>query len=181
MKLELIILGVTAFFIANAYHDDKYIKLVKSWKKYYQIGFFALIGISLYIFIKKNPKEAGSLLKHANGMIKYMPIDKNSVDLLTPILNYSSTSSGFDNNPQYKRMMGSGLGNGNVKRSVSETKKKYVAANQNWKCDNCKNQLEAWYEIDHNVRLDSGGDNHVSNLVALCRNCHGKKTAMENM
>ena len=29
MKLELIILGVTAFFIANAYHDDKYIKLVK--------------------------------------------------------------------------------------------------------------------------------------------------------
>ena len=161
--------------------------MVKSWKKYYQIGFFALIGISLYIFIKKNPKESGSLLKYANGMIKYMPIDKNSADLLTPIFNYSSmpsTSSGFDiNSPQYKRMMGSGSGIGNtgVKRSVSETKKKYVAANQNWKCANCNNQLEAWYEIDHKVRLDSGGDNHVSNLVALCRNCHGKKTAMENM
>jgi 5-methylcytosine-specific restriction endonuclease McrA len=29
--------------------------------------------------------------------------------------------------------------------------------------------------------LEYGGGNDVQNLVALCRNCHGKKTAEENM
>ena len=68
-----------------------------------------------------------------------------------------------------------------VKRSVSETKKKYVAANQNWKCDNCNCTLTYTYEIDHKIRLEHGGSNDVDNLVALCRECHGQKTAMENM
>ena len=68
-----------------------------------------------------------------------------------------------------------------TKRSVSETKKKYVASIQNWKCDSCKEGLTAWFEVDHKIRLDSGGSNHVNNLVALCRNCHGKKTALENL
>jgi hypothetical protein len=73
-------------------------------------------------------------------------------------------------------------GNGKAtKRSVSETKKKFVASQQNWKCGDCKNQLNAWFEVDHKVRLEHGGGNDVSNLVALCRDCHGKKTAMENM
>jgi 5-methylcytosine-specific restriction endonuclease McrA len=31
------------------------------------------------------------------------------------------------------------------------------------------------------MRLEYGGTNDVDNLVALCRNCHGKKTASENM
>ena len=68
----------------------------------------------------------------------------------------------------------------NSKRSVSETKKKYVASNQNWKCAECQEQLSAWFEVDHLTRLADGGTNHVENLRALCRNCHGKKTAYEN-
>ena len=81
---------------------------------------------------------------------------------------------------------GSGSGSGNpknssTKRCVSETKKKFVASNQNWKCAHCSVQLPAWFEIDHKLRLDRGGDNHINNLEALCRNCHGKKTAMESM
>jgi 5-methylcytosine-specific restriction endonuclease McrA len=67
------------------------------------------------------------------------------------------------------------------KRSVSETKKKYVAYRQEWKCNSCQQQLDHTFEIDHKIRLEHGGDNEVSNLVALCRNCHGKKTAKENM
>jgi len=63
-----------------------------------------------------------------------------------------------------------------TKRSVSESKKKYVAANQNWKCGNCQQVLDATFEIDHKVDLQYGGSNHVSNLEALCRNCHGQKT-----
>jgi 5-methylcytosine-specific restriction endonuclease McrA len=67
------------------------------------------------------------------------------------------------------------------KRSVSETKKKFIASNQNWKCGECKEMLKAWFEVDHIQRLDQGGSNDISNLVALCRNCHGKKTSMENI
>jgi len=76
-----------------------------------------------------------------------------------------------------KRVLNPTRGN---KRSVSETKKKFVAANQNWACGSCNQMLNAWFEVDHKRRLDQGGTNDVSNLVALCRECHGRKTAMEN-
>ena len=70
---------------------------------------------------------------------------------------------------------------GKTKRSVSETKKKFVAARQGWKCGDCQDQLNAWFEVDHKIRLEHGGSNHVDNLVALCRDCHGKKTTIENL
>ena len=35
-------------------------------------------------------------------------------------------------------------------------------------------------EVDHVTRLEYGGQIN-NNLEALCRNCHGKKTAMENL
>ena len=64
-------------------------------------------------------------------------------------------------------------------RKVSESTKKIVASNQNWRCLMCHNLLDYSYEIDHNVPLFAGGTNHISNLHALCRNCHGKKTILE--
>jgi hypothetical protein len=82
-------------------------------------------------------------------------------------------------NPSINRMMMSGRGT--TKRSVSETKKKFVAANQNWLCGDCTRQLPAWFEVDHVIALHNGGSNEVSNLVALCRDCHGKKTAMDRL
>ena len=131
-----------------------------------------------------------------------MPIDKDSKDFLSPMLNLSSKYSNSSSySPQYQRMMNSGTHNSPVpqfnneinttkseniqknstKRCVSETKKKFVASNQDWKCAHCSIQLPAWFEVDHKIRLDRGGDNHINNLEALCRNCHGKKTAMESM
>ena len=80
---------------------------------------------------------------------------------------------------QAQRIMQSGKGNA-TKRSVGESKKKFVAASQGWKCKNCQTLLKAWFEVDHVVRLQHGGSNHVDNLVALCRECHGKKTMTEN-
>ena len=68
-----------------------------------------------------------------------------------------------------------------TKRSVSETKKKFVAARQNWKCGDCESQLKASFEVDHIVRLEHGGSNEIDNLVALCRECHGEKTTIENL
>lgn len=71
--------------------------------------------------------------------------------------------------------------NNRVKRNVSESKKKYVASNQQWKCASCNDLLDATYEIDHITPLYKGGTNEVSNLKALCRNCHGKKTLMDRI
>lgn len=86
-----------------------------------------------------------------------------------PTFNYDSAS------PQQKRMLNSGK---NPKsRSVSETKKKFVASQQGWKCAQCKKTLNAWFEIDHVRPLEYGGTNEVGNLSALCRDCHGEKTA----
>ena len=192
MKIELLIIGITIFFMFNTYGDGKYVKIVKSWKKYYQMAGIGFVGLSAYIFMKKYPSHSQSLLTHANGMIKYMPIDKEASDLLTPLLSMSTGTymgAGGGNGRQEQRILNSGRvsgegnasKNGNVKRSVSETKKKYVAAQQGWNCGGCKKQLPAWFEVDHKIRLDNGGSNNVDNLVALCRDCHGKKTAFENL
>ena len=42
-------------------------------------------------------------------------------------------------------------------------------------------KLPAWFEVDHKLSLHKGGDNHVNNLEALCRDCHGEKTARDSM
>ena len=199
MRYGLLIFGATAFLIANTYHDGKYVSILKSWKKYYQMAFIGFLGLSAYLFIRKHPTHSQKLLMNANELIKYMPIDKEAGDLLSPIFDFStrqgggnsfmppqmygntmngSTNDGGFVTPQQKRMMNSGKG---TKRSVSETKKKFVAAQQGWKCGKCDRQLSAWFEVDHKVRLEYGGTNEVSNLVALCRECHGEKTAMENL
>ena len=71
--------------------------------------------------------------------------------------------------------------NRKVKRNVSESKKKYIASNQKWKCAHCLNLLDNTYEVDHIIALYRGGNNELNNLEALCRNCHGKKTFKEKM
>lgn len=196
MKLELFVFGITAFLIFNTYYDGKFMKLFHSWQKEIKMTTFAFIGLSLYIFLKKNPDQSKTMFSHANDIIRYMPISRSSADMLSPFLDFannkslfqtdSASGSGSAQGPglgrreaqMEARIMASGRNNA-TKRSVSETKKKFVAAQQSWKCGHCDRQLPAWYEVDHIVRLEHGGSNNVDNLVALCRDCHGKKTAME--
>ena len=87
MKIELLVIGVTAFFIANTYHEGKYVTILKSWKKYYHMIGIAFAGLSAYLFLKKYPRDTQSLLTSAAGVVRYLPIDKESSDLLTPVLN----------------------------------------------------------------------------------------------
>jgi hypothetical protein len=153
--------------------------------------FYVLLGLGIYVLLKRNPDQGRNMLLCANNVVKFMPIDKNSMDMLSPIIDFTSVNedssfmesvNGIYSNAGFsgeKRMLNSGK-NG-TKRSVSETKKKYVASNQDWKCGNCQAQLDHTFEIDHKVRLEYGGGNDVQNLIALCRNCHGRKTASENM
>jgi hypothetical protein len=205
MRIEIVIFLITSALIFNSYTEGKYLKQVTIYKKYYQMAGIAFGGLVIYWLVKKNPLHANQMILASNEYLKYLPIDKNTSSILNPILDFTTKQNfnldqhnypyNHENHPiipiqsmnQYERkLMNSGLEGGNVvtgktKRSVSETKKKFVAARQGWKCGDCQEQLNAWFEVDHKTRLEYGGSNHVDNLVALCRDCHGKKTTIENL
>jgi 5-methylcytosine-specific restriction endonuclease McrA len=132
------------------------------------MALIGVLGLGFYLMTIRNPSQSVSALNALNQYVNVMPIDKNAKGMMGPLLN----------SPAVNRLMQPSKTN---KRSVSETKKKFIASNQNWKCGECKEMLKAWFEVDHIQRLDQGGSNDISNLVALCRNCHGKKTSMENI
>jgi len=202
--MEIIIFGITALIIANVYTDGKYLKLIQTNQKYVKMGGIALGGLMLYILFKKFPDRAKNIISSSNEYIKYLPIDSGTASMVSPILDFTSKQNIFNdsqdsqtyNHPVLNMAATSGGGSSGAnsaetrllnsgknssKRSVSETKKKFVASRQGWKCGDCGNQLSAWFEVDHKIRLEHGGSNHVDNLVALCRECHGCKTAMENL
>ena len=184
MKRDIILLGGILFLIFDVYYDGIYSKKIQTYKKHFKIGIILFFALCLHLFIKKHPNHTYSTVSHLNGMIKYLPINKNSADLITPVLNFASDSDRiFSNNrPEETRILNSGsenVNNNKTKRSVSGIKKKYIASQQEWKCGHCNKQLDAWFEVDHKIRLEHGGSNHITNLVALCRDCHGKKTTLE--
>jgi len=207
MRIEIILFLITAFLVGNIYTDGKYYKLLLSGKKYYQMAGIVLGAFVLYWLLKKNPKRAGEMIRTSHEYLKYLPIDHTTSSFISPILDFTAKQSYgeavaggaiagagtnsvlnlFQPGPSYaeKRILESGGVTNPVvqktKRSVSETKKKFVASKQNWKCGDCGEQLSAWFEVDHKIRLEYGGSNHIDNLVALCRECHGKKTTIENL
>jgi hypothetical protein len=195
MRLEILIFGIAGFLLYNAYYDGKYTKMLFAYKKYYKMIFIGFVAICLYVMIKRNPLQTKNMLLYTNNLIKYMPIDKTSMDIISPIFDLSTQKTGFmegfnsqlNPNHNYNPVLVSQQqrnvlsGQKPVKRSVSETKKKYVASMQDWKCGQCNKKLSHTFEVDHKIRLEHGGGNDVTNLVALCRECHGEKTAMENM
>lgn len=71
--------------------------------------------------------------------------------------------------------------NQKTERNVTNLMKKKIAADQSWTCGHCKQTLDESYEVDHVLALFNGGTNDMSNLIALCRNCHGKKTMKERI
>jgi hypothetical protein len=201
MRIELWLFLIAAAIMANIYTEGKLLKSVFVYKKYYQMAAVALGAFVLYYLFKRNPANMTGLIQSSHEYLKYMPVDKNTSSLLNPILDFTSKFSdqrldisnpvlnmnGGNSRQEYaeSRIQTSGATGPAekkaTKRSVSETKKKYVAAQQNWCCGNCQKQLPAWFEVDHKIRLEHGGSNHIDNLVALCRDCHGEKTAIENL
>lgn len=227
VKTEYIVFIITAVLIVNTYYDGQPLKMFQSNQKWIKMATFGFIGLSLFMFLRRNPENSRQLLFHANDIIKYMPISKGTADMITPFFDMTGVPPPHDGSAMGGAMgggvgggvggaMGGAMGGGvggamssaigartaqpmarpslggaspaerrllssgknSSKRSVSETKKKYVAAQQGWKCGDCQRQLPAWFEVDHVIALEHGGSNHVDNLVALCRDCHGKKTAM---
>jgi len=174
MNLKFIVLLVTGGVLYNTYHDNFLVHHMKTKLKYYKMAVIAVFGIGLFMVMSRNPGESWNTMHAVKNYIHVLPIDKGAKDMIKPFLerNEPVPSGSIDKITASSRTH---------KRSVSETKKKYIASQQNWKCNHCKEQLTAWFEVDHIQRLDQGGTNDVQNLVALCRNCHGEKTSMENI
>ena len=200
MRLELWLLLAAGAVMANIYYEGKLWKSLQQYRKYYQMAGVAVGAIVLYVLMRKNPANLKQIVTTSNDYLRYMPIDRNTSSMISPILDFTSKYSDnsyptLDLSPQGLGLGGSGgagrqeyaesrllsSGGKGTKRSVSETKKKWVAAKQNWHCNHCGKQLPPWFEVDHIIRLDQGGSNHVDNLVALCRDCHGAKTSFENL
>ena len=193
MKLELFIGLIVIIFVANIYFEGKILAKFKSYSKYYKMAFIVFAGLCIYLYLKKTPQKSKEFFANANGYIKYLPIDRQTTSILAPIIDftgktlgdsinstYSKSNENLYNNltSQQKKILNSSR---STKRSVSETKKKFVASSQNWQCKHCSKKLPAWFEVDHVTKLEYGGSNNVDNLEALCRDCHGKKTALENL
>ena len=82
MRLELFIILITGFIIANIYTDGKYYKMVLEGKKYIQMAGVAFAALMIYILFKKNPFRAKQIVAASNEYLKYLPIDKNTSNLI---------------------------------------------------------------------------------------------------
>lgn len=152
MKLELIF--VTIFAILVLY--DGYLKGPIS--QIYNLGKIitgtAVITYLLYSYIK-NPGDIYKALDFVQSFL----LNKDGLNPINRIIDVKKKQD----------------------RNVSQLLKKKVAANQKWQCGHCFNILDASYEVDHIIALYKGGSNEEHNLLALCRNCHGKKTVEERL
>jgi hypothetical protein len=191
MRIELVLFFIALFVIANIYYEGKLTKYIMSRKKYWQMAGVLFGFFMLYYLIKKSPLTAQHILTTSNEYVKYLPLDKSTVSMISPILDFSCKTNWTGESGKY-------IGGGDkypivevqqlrapvkqtCKRSVSETKKKYVSAQQGWKCGHCHQQLSSTFEVDHKIPLYKGGSNDITNLVSLCANCHRNKTAMDRM
>lgn len=181
MSIRLWIIIICGLLLYNIYYENNPLKKLKQYKKYYKMMIVVIMGMGALTVINKSPKMTYDNMKTLQEFITVMPIDRQSKDILTPFLQRDSLNCG----PSYSRQQASirkleTSGSKGTKRSVSETKKKYVASQQNWTCNKCNQKLNHTFEVDHKTRLEHGGTNEVSNLEALCRECHGQKTSFEN-
>ena len=200
MNLFFIIFIPVLLFIINEYYQNKIFLYFEKFYKYSKI-IALFIPFALAYF---NPDFVKKLLIYFKDIDKE-PIHQNMNDMMTSYfdtkknnknLNFVRTNNQFVNNNGYYNNVPNYQQNNNqqpqpkkkflhklnkVKRSVSESKKKYIASNQKWRCAHCNNLLDNTYEVDHIIALYRGGTNDLTNLEALCRNCHGVKTFKEKM
>ena len=82
MKKTLVIFGITAFLIADTYHDGIYTERIKGGRKYFKMAMYAFAGLSMYLLLKKNPNKAAGMMKSMTDNANYMPIDSNTKEFL---------------------------------------------------------------------------------------------------
>jgi hypothetical protein len=66
------------------------------------------------------------------------------------------------------------------RKKISKGVRQRIADNQQNKCGECEQILTPFFHLDHIVGLQFDGTDEESNLMALCYECHTKKTICEN-
>jgi predicted transport protein len=66
------------------------------------------------------------------------------------------------------------------RKKINKDTRQSIADKQENACGECKITLSPYFELDHIIGLQFGGTDEESNLMALCRECHGKKSIREN-
>ena len=157
--------------------------------EYRYFGKIALLILILIILFVINYKFNNIILRtynHFTGISKTIVVFVSMLSIIAPALVYDIPFFKSFSNPNQQRneqplLQQPSKFRTKLVRNVPESVKKYVAANQYWKCKKCNNLLDETYEIDHIIALEDNGSNNLKNLQALCRNCHGKKTARNNI
>lgn len=117
----------------------------------------------LFAFMYYKYRNTETLLE----LLEFLPLPKSFLQLIRMGMQLQSTVSPSTNSKHSNTMH---------RRHVTGLQKKIVASEQGWKCKQCNTILDYSYEVDHIVPLYQGGSNDTTNLQALCRNCHGRKT-----
>lgn len=166
VRSEIVFMALTAGVLYGMYHqwDFPNVRMVYTWGKYLMVIFLAYVG---YNSFQKNPAEFIQLMRGGQG-------------LLTKPKQTLPTSFSFSPSPSTCSLTRKGQ-DIVKKRSVSESRKKFVASQQQWRCKHCRSVLTHTFQVDHVIGLEMGGSNEVDNLVALCVECHAHKTSLRTL
>jgi len=66
------------------------------------------------------------------------------------------------------------------RKKISKDMRQHIVNKQENACGICKLVLTPYFEMDHIIGLQFGGTDDEANLMALCRDCHAKKSITEN-
>ncbi len=160
---EWLLLIVSLALAWNEWTDRRAVRSLMQNRKVVQIGSIVFGGLFLYLVGKYHPRHLQQSIQYSQRWIH--PDDR---PMMQPMFDVAAQWSG-----------GAAGRSTSTIRKVSESMKKQVAASQQWTCAACRAMLDATYEIDHIQRLEYGGSNELSNLQALCPNCHRHKTLRE--
>ena len=162
---RFLILAVAALGLYGAYKTLTYLK----WGLILAIVGFVFYKAKNMVDFRHRLFQLVEFLPLPQGIHTLVRMSKSVFDSPTSPTSLTSPSSpSSPSSHKYTRK--------HHKRRVSGHQKKYVASRQKWKCNSCNELLDYSYEVDHIIPLYQGGNNHIKNLQALCRNCHGKKT-----
>ena len=68
------------------------------------------------------------------------------------------------------------------RKSLRKAEKTMILESQQYKCAGCKEDISKLPQhFDHRIPLALGGSNNLTNIQALCPNCHAKKTQRDNL
>jgi 5-methylcytosine-specific restriction endonuclease McrA len=99
---------------------------------------------------------------------------KQTKDIIAVLLhNANKSTTQCSAQPQHKTSR-------DKRKKISKDMRQQVVDKQENSCGECKIALTPYFQIDHIIALQFGGTDDGSNLMALCCECHAKKSIAEN-